>query len=65
MIEDLPHQILAGETIMVQNKSGGYSFKVNLNVSVRQKEILLAGGLLPYTRKKVGENKNVKQRAKM
>ncbi len=59
VIEDLPHQILAGETIMVQNKTGGYSFKVNLNVSVRQKEILLAGGLLPYTRKKVGENKTI------
>lgn len=56
VVEDLPQQILAGETIVVQNKTGGYSFQVNLTVSARQKEILLAGGLLPYTRKKAGEN---------
>ncbi len=52
VLDNLPQQILAGETIMVQNKTGGYSFSVKLSVSVRQKEILLAGGLLPYTRKK-------------
>ncbi|MDD2211501.1 MAG: aconitate hydratase [Clostridia bacterium] len=52
VMEDLLRQILAGGMIMVQNKTGGYSFPVNLTVSARQKEILLAGGLLPYTRKK-------------
>jgi aconitate hydratase len=56
VLDNLPQQILAGETIMVQNKTGGYSFPVRLSVSARQKEILLAGGLLPYTRKKAEEN---------
>ena len=57
LIVDLPQQILAGEILTVQNKSEGFTFKVNLTVSARQKEILLAGGLLPYTKKMAGENK--------
>jgi len=51
VINDLHQQVLTGETITVENKSRGDSFKAKLTVSARQKDILLAGGLLPYTKK--------------
>ena len=56
VISDLHQQVLAGETLTVQNKSEGVTFKVNLTVSARQKDILLAGGLLPYTKKLARDN---------
>lgn len=54
VLEDLRQQLQGGETLMMQNISQGYSFKVNLTVSRREKEILLAGGLLAYTQKLAG-----------
>jgi aconitate hydratase len=50
LIEDLHQQIMDGETIMVQNKTKGCSFTVKLDISARLQKILLAGGLLPFTR---------------
>lgn len=42
---------LAGEVLTVKNATRGTSFKVRHNLSPRQKEIILAGGLLNYTKK--------------
>ena len=53
-LTDLSQQILSGEIIKVNNKTGNYFFEVKLLLSPRQKKILLAGGLLPYTRKQAG-----------
>lgn len=54
VLTDLVQQILSGEIIKVNNKTGNYFFEVKLLLSPRQKKILLAGGLLPYTRKQAG-----------
>jgi len=51
-VADLRQQILSRKSLTVHNLSQGYTFEVTLNVSTRQKEILLAGGLLAYTKNK-------------
>ena len=43
-----------GEKISIKNKTTGKEIKVNLIITPRQAEILLAGGLLNYTRKHGG-----------
>ena len=49
-IQDAPSQLLAGEEIIVKNVTRGAEIKTTLSLSPRQKEILLAGGLLNYTK---------------
>ncbi|MBZ4655058.1 MAG: aconitate hydratase [Peptococcaceae bacterium] len=50
VIDDLHNQVLSGNTITVKNITQNFSFKVRLDVSERLRHILLAGGLLPYTK---------------
>ncbi len=50
VIENLHGQVLGGKLLTVTNKTRGYSFTVQLDLSERLKKILLAGGLLPYTK---------------
>jgi aconitate hydratase len=55
-IPNAPEQIAAladGKDMTVINKTGGYEIKVSLQLSSRQVKILLAGGLLNYTRQEV------------
>ena len=40
------------KTLMIKNVTAGFKFKGRLNLSDRDREILLAGGLLSYTRQK-------------
>jgi aconitate hydratase len=40
------------EPIVVENKTKGTSFKLKYNLTNREKEILKAGGLLPYTKER-------------
>ena len=49
-IKNVEKQLRAGDTLVVDNKTKGYSFNVNIAVSDRQKEMLYAGGLLNYTK---------------
>ncbi|MBZ4666658.1 aconitate hydratase [Mahella sp.] len=58
VIENAPAQVKAGDILVVDNRSKGLQYRVALNVSPRFKEILLAGGLLNYT-KKEGEASDV------
>ncbi|MGI6704842.1 MAG: aconitate hydratase [Clostridia bacterium] len=51
VIENAVEQIKAGDILEVTNKSENRTFKVVLALSSRLKEIILAGGLLNYTRK--------------
>ncbi len=50
LLEDLHRQIAEGGTLLVQNKTQGYSFTVKLEASPRQIQVLLAGGLLAFTK---------------
>lgn len=50
VIENLQEQIMGGKILLMTNKTKGYTFPVQLDVSGRLKKILLAGGLLPYTK---------------
>jgi aconitate hydratase len=50
VIEDLRRQIKDRDMLVVQNKTKGYSFQVKLEASARQIQVLLAGGLLAYTK---------------
>jgi len=38
------------QSLIVRNVTKGFEFTVKLNLTDRQKELLIAGGLLPYTR---------------
>lgn len=49
-INNLLEEILKGDILTVINHTQGYSFPVELKVSSRLKDILLAGGLITYTK---------------
>lgn len=57
VIEDAVDQIKSGLPIIIKNLTKGNDIKVNISLSDRQREIILAGGLLNYT-KKLSENGN-------
>ena len=46
-------ELIGKDEITVINRTKGTSFKVNCQVSERQRDIILAGGLLDYTRESV------------
>ncbi len=53
VIENAREQVEAaasGKTVVITNKTQGYSFETELVISNRQKDMLLAGGLLNYTK---------------
>ena len=53
VIENARDQVEAaasGKTVTITNKTQGYSFETELVISDRQKDMLLAGGLLNYTK---------------
>lgn len=49
-ITNLKYSIINNDEITVTNVTGGFDFKVKLELSARQREMLKAGGLLNYTR---------------
>lgn len=51
-INDLPESIKSGERVTIVNKSTNIEFAGKLNLSSRDREILLSGGLLAYTKEK-------------
>ena len=55
-ISGLLDAIRSSNTITVENKTGGFSINCKLDLSPRDREILLAGGLLKFTRSKAGKN---------
>jgi aconitate hydratase len=48
-------QGLEPEELTVTNTSKGYAFKVHHGLSPRQQAVILAGGLLNYTRQQAGK----------
>lgn len=49
-MKDVTAQIKAGDTVTVTNVTKGFDFTVKVELSERQKEMLIAGGLLNYTK---------------
>ena len=49
-ISDIINQISAGDTVVVKNNTTGKEFKTNVSLSERQRAMLIAGGLLNYTK---------------
>ena len=49
-IKDVIAQIQTGNRVKVTNQTKGFDFEVCVDLSARQKEMLIAGGLLNYTR---------------
>ncbi len=49
-IESVISQIQSGDTVLVTNLTKGFVFKTKVELSERQKEMLIAGGLLNYTK---------------
>ena len=49
-IDDVRTQLTSGNKIVVKNITKGIEIPTIINVSDRQKDMLLAGGLLNYTR---------------
>jgi aconitate hydratase len=54
VLENTREQIKAGSELIVENRTANLKIKVNVALSDRQAEIILAGGLLNYTRKQGG-----------
>ena len=52
VLNDVISSIKDGETIVLTNKTKGEEYTLSFKFSERQREILLAGGLLDYTREK-------------
>ena len=50
VIENVTEQIKNNDIIKVLNKTKGTSFNARVNLSERQKKMLIAGGLLNYTK---------------
>ena len=50
VIENVREQIRNGDSIKVVNKTKGFEFNAKTSFSQRQKGMLLAGGLLNYTK---------------
>lgn len=55
VFDDIKTQIKSGSNIVIKNLTNNTSFEVELSLSDRQKEILLAGGLIKYTKNKINE----------
>jgi len=53
VIENIREQISSGKGIVLENRSTGEKIRVNMSLSDRQVEIILAGGLLNYTKKQL------------
>ena len=51
-IEDAVNQVMSKGKIVVDDVTKGYKFEVNLDVTDRNREILIEGGLINYVRKK-------------
>ncbi|MFA5291414.1 MAG: aconitate hydratase [Phycisphaerae bacterium] len=49
-INNLNDTIKSSDSVLVKDKTAGFEFKCKLNLSARDREILLAGGLLNYTK---------------
>ncbi|MBU1261301.1 MAG: aconitate hydratase [Planctomycetes bacterium] len=49
-VKNLNDAIKSADSIVVKNKTSGFEFKCSMKLSGRDREILLAGGLLNYTR---------------
>ena len=52
VIDNLTDAIKNSDTLMIKNVTAGFDFEGKLNLSDRDREILLTGGLLSYTRQK-------------
>jgi len=53
VFKDVIQSLDNNSEITVENKTKGTNFKVKYNLSDREKEVIKAGGLLPYTKEKV------------
>jgi aconitate hydratase len=53
VLENIREQIKSGNEIVLENRSTGEKIKVNMALSDRQVDIILAGGLLNYTKKQL------------
>ena len=54
-IDNLEDAIKNSDKVRIVEKNGGYEFTCNLALSARERQILLSGGLLNFTRKKLNE----------
>ncbi|MGD0785460.1 MAG: aconitate hydratase [Sedimentisphaerales bacterium] len=50
-VKNLNDAIKSADSIIVKDKTAGFEFKCNIKLSGRDREILLAGGLLNFTKK--------------
>lgn len=51
LIKDVMHSILSDQPFIVENLTKGYAFEVIARLNEREKAVISAGGLLPYTKK--------------
>ncbi|OQY04416.1 MAG: hypothetical protein B6I25_06920, partial [Planctomycetales bacterium 4572_13] len=55
-IPDLIDAVKNTDSVTIANKTAGIEFTGKLNLSQRDRDILLAGGLLAYTKKKLANS---------
>ncbi len=49
-IQNVKEQVRTGDILEAENKSNGHKYSLRINLTSRQREIIIAGGLLNYTR---------------
>ncbi len=54
LIRDVIRSLLSGQTYKVKNLTDGYTFEVTSNLNERERNVILKGGLLPYTKQQAG-----------
>ncbi len=55
LIEDVKKSLRENQLYQIYNLSKNYKFEVLSNLNNREKDIILSGGLLPYTKKRIQE----------
>ena len=55
VLEGLREKVRQGLAVDVRDRTGGFLFRTKAILTPRQRKILLAGGLLPYTKEKAGK----------
>jgi aconitate hydratase len=54
VIKDLSASLSGGRPVVVENTTKGYSFSAKADLNARERQILIKGGLLPYTKERAG-----------
>ena len=54
VIKNVIESLLGDQSFFVENLTKGYSFEATANLNERERNLIMKGGLLPYTKEQAG-----------